>query len=144
MKTLLLLAVIMAIGLLQVHGGLLNFRKMIKFTTGKESVTSYRRYGCYCGTRGRGIPKDATDWCCRAHDCCYKNLESRGCRTKFLKYNVTYQEDQIVCEDADDCKSQVCQCDKIAANCFAANLKTYNKMLRFYNKFRCRGAAPAC
>uniref|UniRef100_A0A8B9WIN2 Phospholipase A2 n=1 Tax=Bos mutus grunniens TaxID=30521 RepID=A0A8B9WIN2_BOSMU len=97
MKTLLLLAVIMAIGLLQVHGGLLNFRKMIQFTTGKESVTSYRRYGCYCGTRGRGTPKDATDWCCRAHDCCYRNLESRGCRTKFLKYNVTYQEDQIVC-----------------------------------------------
>nr|XP_014336767.1 PREDICTED: phospholipase A2, membrane associated-like [Bos mutus] len=111
MKTLLLLAVIMAIGLLQVHGGLLNFRKMIQFTTGKESVTSYRRYGCYCGTRGRGTPKDATD---------------------------------IFSEDADDCKSQVCQCDKIAANCFAANLKTYNKKLRFYKKFRCRGAAPAC
>lgn len=50
----------------------------------------------------------------------------------------------LISEDADDCKSQVCQCDKIAANCFAANLKTYNKMLRFYNKFRCRGAAPAC
>ena len=35
--------------------------------------------------------------CCRAHDCCYRNLKSRGCRNKFLKYNVTYQEGQIVC-----------------------------------------------
>uniref|UniRef100_A0A8C6CVA9 Phospholipase A2 n=1 Tax=Moschus moschiferus TaxID=68415 RepID=A0A8C6CVA9_MOSMO len=144
MKTLLLLAVIMAIGLLQVHGGLLDFRKMIKFTTGKEPVTSYSLYGCYCGARGRGTPKDATDWCCRARDCCYRNLKSRGCRTKFLKYNVTYQEDQIICEDTDDCKSQLCQCDKIAANCFATNLKTYDKKFRFYNRFQCRGTAPAC
>ncbi|KAL1287151.1 PLA2G2A [Ovibos moschatus] len=144
MKTLLLLAVIMAIGLLQVHGSLLDFRKMIKFATGKEPATSYSFYGCYCGMRGRGTPKDATDRCCRAHECCYRNLESHGCRTKFLKYNATYQEDQIICEDADDCKSQVCQCDKIAASCFATNLKTYDKKLRFYSKLRCRGPAPQC
>uniref|UniRef100_A0A4W2DAZ2 Phospholipase A2 n=1 Tax=Bos indicus x Bos taurus TaxID=30522 RepID=A0A4W2DAZ2_BOBOX len=67
MKTLLLLAVIMAIaavlpGLLQVHGDLLNFRKMIKLTTGKEPATRYSFYGCYCGMSGRGTPKDATDW----------------------------------------------------------------------------------
>ncbi|KAI4574419.1 hypothetical protein MJT46_003698 [Ovis ammon polii x Ovis aries] len=61
MKTLLLLAVIMAVGLLQVHGSLLDFRKMIKFATGKEPATNYSFYGCYCGMRGRGTPKDATD-----------------------------------------------------------------------------------
>ena len=49
-------------GLLQVHGGLLNFRKMIKFTTGKEPATSYSLYGCYCGIRGRGTPKDASSY----------------------------------------------------------------------------------
>ncbi|KAB0340096.1 hypothetical protein FD754_023406 [Muntiacus muntjak] len=144
MKTLLLLAVIMAIGLLQVHGSLLDFRKMIKFTTGKSALASYSLYGCHCGVGGRGTPKDATDWCCRAHDCCYRNLKSRGCRNKFLKYNVTYQEDQIICEDTGDCKSQLCQCDKIAASCFAANLKTYDKKFRFYNRFRCQGTTPQC
>ena len=49
-------------GLLQVHGGLADFWKMVKFTTGKEPVISYGFYGCHCGAGHRGAPKDATDW----------------------------------------------------------------------------------
>ena len=50
----------------------------------------------------------------------------------------------LISEDTDDCKSQLCQCDKIAASCFAANLKTYDKKFRFYNRFRCQGTTPQC
>uniref|UniRef100_F7GTB5 Phospholipase A2 n=1 Tax=Callithrix jacchus TaxID=9483 RepID=F7GTB5_CALJA len=100
MKTLLLLAVIMVFGLLQAHGDLLNFRKMIKLATGKEATTSYGFYGCHCGVGGKGSPKDATDRCCFAHDCCYKRLERRGCGTKFLSYKFSNKGSSITCEDS--------------------------------------------
>ena len=48
--------------LLQVRGALWDFATMIKHTTGKTALLSYGAYGCYCGLRGRGAPKDATDW----------------------------------------------------------------------------------
>nr|XP_020754839.1 phospholipase A2, membrane associated-like isoform X1 [Odocoileus virginianus texanus] len=102
MKTLLLLAVIMAFALLQVHGALWNFATMIKHTTGKTALLSYGAYGCYCGLRGRGAPKDATDWCCWAHDCCYKQLKHHGCGTMLLKYNVSIRRGQITCETSQE------------------------------------------
>uniref|UniRef100_A0A8B9WNC9 Phospholipase A2 n=1 Tax=Bos mutus grunniens TaxID=30521 RepID=A0A8B9WNC9_BOSMU len=97
MKTLLLLAVIMAFALLQVHAHLWDFARMIKHTTGKGALLSYSAYGCYCGVSGRGSPKDATDWCCWEHDCCYKKLKHHGCGTKFLNYNVSIRRGQITC-----------------------------------------------
>ncbi|XP_057552841.1 phospholipase A2, membrane associated-like [Hippopotamus amphibius kiboko] len=144
MKTLLLLAVIMAFGLLQVHGNLLDFRKMIKYKTGKEAVSSYGFYGCYCGLGGRGSPKDATDQCCAAHDCCYKQLEKRGCRPKTRSYKFIYRQGQIICGKKTYCRRQLCQCDKTAADCFGRNQKTYNKKLQYYNNLRCKGSAPRC
>ncbi|XP_020754843.1 phospholipase A2, membrane associated-like [Odocoileus virginianus] len=144
MKTLLLLAVTMAIGLLQVHGTMADFQKMIKFTTGKEPLTSYGFYGCHCGAGSRGTPKDATDWCCRAHDCCYENLKKRGCRTTFQSYNFIFQRGQIVCGDQDFCKRRLCQCDKTAADCLDRNRRTYNKNLQYYNNLLCFGSAPKC
>lgn len=144
MKTLLLLAVIVTLGLLQVHANLLNFRKMIKLKTGKAPVPNYAFYGCYCGLGGKGSPKDATDWCCAAHDCCYKQLKKRGCGTKLLSYKFVFRQDQIICEPQDDCRRRLCQCDKIAANCFARNLRTYNVKLQYYSNLRCTGTPPKC
>ncbi|XP_010828250.1 PREDICTED: phospholipase A2, membrane associated-like isoform X1 [Bison bison bison] len=102
MKTLLLLAVIMAFALLQVHAHLWDFARMIKHTTGKGALLSYSAYGCYCGVSGRGSPKDGTDWCCWAHDCCYKKLKHHGCGTKFLNYNVSIRRGQITCETSQE------------------------------------------
>ncbi|CAK6440695.1 unnamed protein product [Pipistrellus nathusii] len=144
MKTLLLLALAMAFGPLQTHGNLLDFQKMIKFTTGKNAVTNYAFYGCYCGYGGRGSPKDATDWCCAAHDCCYSRLEKRKCGTKFLKYNFDYRKGQIVCAKEDSCRRQLCECDKAATTCFASNRNTYKKQYQFYLNIRCRGRRPQC
>uniref|UniRef100_G1QDI4 Phospholipase A2 n=1 Tax=Myotis lucifugus TaxID=59463 RepID=G1QDI4_MYOLU len=137
MKTLLLLALTMAFGLLQTHGDLLDFWKMVWLATGKDAVSSYGSYGCYCGWGGRGTPIDATDRCCAEHDCCYEHLEKWGCGTKSVNYNSTYEKGQIICGDQDYCRRQVCECDKAAASCFARNLNTYNKEYQFYNNWNC-------
>ncbi|XP_043301962.1 phospholipase A2, membrane associated-like [Cervus elaphus] len=144
MKTLLLLAVIMAFALLQVHGALWDFATMIKHTTGKTAPLSYGAYGCHCGLSGRGAPKDATDWCCWAHDCCYKKLKYHGCGTKLLNYNVSIRRGQITCEDRGVCRRILCECDKKAASCFAKNQNTYNKNLQYYSNLFCTGRAPQC
>ncbi|XP_049731843.1 phospholipase A2, membrane associated-like [Elephas maximus indicus] len=144
MKTLLLLVVIMALGLLQVQGNLLEFRKMIHLVTGKEAASSYGFYGCYCGLGGKGSPKDATDWCCAEHDCCYKRLEKHGCGTKLLSYQFTYRGGQIICAKQGFCRSQLCQCDRKAAYCFARNRKTYKKRFKYYPNVLCSGSAPRC
>nr|XP_014710252.2 phospholipase A2, membrane associated isoform X2 [Equus asinus] len=144
MKTLLLLAVIMAFGLLQVQGHLLDFRKMIRLMTGKEATSSYGFYGCHCGVGGKGSPKDATDRCCVAHDCCYYRLQKRGCGTKLLNYKFSYRGGKIICAKQDFCRSELCQCDKTAASCFARNRKTYSKKYQYYNNKSCRGKTPRC
>uniref|UniRef100_A0A8D0R5M1 Phospholipase A2 n=1 Tax=Sus scrofa TaxID=9823 RepID=A0A8D0R5M1_PIG len=71
------------------QGGILNLNKMIKQVTGKVPFFSYWPYGCHCGIGGRGEPKDATDWCCHAHDCCYSHLKGHGCRTHLDHYRYT-------------------------------------------------------
>uniref|UniRef100_G1Q0Q3 Phospholipase A2 n=1 Tax=Myotis lucifugus TaxID=59463 RepID=G1Q0Q3_MYOLU len=145
MKTLLLLALTMAFGLLQTHGNLLDFQKMIRLATGKDAVSSYGFYGCYCGLGGRGSPKDATDRCCAAHDCCYRRLEKQKCGTKFLNYNFTYRKGQIICEGKQDsCRRKLCECDKAAASCFARNRKTYKKQYQYYPNHNCRGRDHRC
>ncbi|XP_040843645.1 phospholipase A2, membrane associated-like [Ochotona curzoniae] len=144
MKTLLLLAVIMACGLLQAYGNLLDFRKMIKYTTGKEAITSYGAYGCHCGKGGRGTPKDATDRCCVAHDCCYRRLEKHKCGTKFLGYKFSMKGGKITCARQDYCRSQLCQCDRIAALCFARTRSSYNRKYQFYSNKHCSGRTPRC
>ncbi|XP_051027770.1 phospholipase A2, membrane associated-like [Acomys russatus] len=145
MKFLLLLAaVIMVFGPIQIQGNLLNFRKMIEIKTGKNAETSYGFYGCYCGVSGRGAPKDATDRCCFVHDCCYKRLDESGCGTKFLTYDFTSEGNNIICADQGSCKKQLCECDKAAAECFAQNQKSYSLKYRFYSNIFCNEEAPSC
>ncbi|XP_004592469.2 phospholipase A2, membrane associated-like [Ochotona princeps] len=144
MKSLLLVAIIMAFGLQEVHGNLLNFRKMIKFTTGKEPATTYGFYGCFCGLGGTGTPLDATDRCCATHDCCYTRLENLGCGTKLLNYHYSLSDNTITCEDEDYCRKELCQCDRTAAYCFAANQDTYNKEYEYYSNSRCSQTKQTC
>ncbi|XP_070259256.1 phospholipase A2, membrane associated-like [Myotis yumanensis] len=144
MKTLLLLALTMAFGLQQIHGTLLGFQKMIQLVTGKDAFSGYVFYGCYCWSGGRGTPKDATDRCCAEHDCCYERLEKGKSCSKFLIYNYSYEKGQIICEDQDYCRRQLCECNKAAAYCFARNLNTYQERYQFHYNKRCDGIDHKC
>ncbi|KFO19183.1 phospholipase A2, membrane associated [Fukomys damarensis] len=145
MKPLLLLALIVVSGLPQIYGDLLQFSRMIKSKTGKNALLSYGAYGCHCGKGGRGTPKDATDWCCARHDCCYKNLKKLSCGTKLLKYDYTIAGSSITCKaNQSSCQKQLCECDKAAASCFAQNLKSYKKIYQTYPNLMCRGKTPSC
>nr|XP_012643115.1 phospholipase A2, membrane associated [Microcebus murinus] len=144
MKTLLLLAVIVAFGLLQAHGNLLQLKEMIKLTTGKEVLSSYAFYGCYCGLSGIGTPLDGTDRCCAEHDCCYHRQTEQGCGSKFLSYQFSHKGNKITCANEDKCRNQLCECDKNLAYCLARNKESYNDEYEFYPKIKCIGGKRPC
>lgn len=145
MKVLLLLAaMIMAFGSILVQGALLEFGKMIKSETGMSGYIFYGFYGCHCGLGGTGVPKDATDWCCVTHDCCYDRLENYGCGTKLLTYKIN-EGDRISCSANQDlCQRMLCQCDKEAAECFARNKKSYSFKYAWLFGKDCEGKTPSC
>uniref|UniRef100_A0A4W2II11 Phospholipase A2 n=1 Tax=Bos indicus x Bos taurus TaxID=30522 RepID=A0A4W2II11_BOBOX len=151
MKTLLLLALIMAFALpalLQVRGNLVDFQKKIKYMTGGEPVTTDGFLDCSCVVVAEDPPKDAMDRCCAVNDCCYKKLKNRRCGTTSLKYNFTLCWGLIVCGKKESYSStqphQVCECDQIAILCSARNKKTYNKKLQYYSNRQCKGSTPKC
>ncbi|KAJ1142538.1 hypothetical protein NDU88_008852 [Pleurodeles waltl] len=105
MKAAFLLAVFSSCLCLVAHGNLVNFADMIKKVTGKNAIPDYTTYGCYCGLGGRGQPVDATDRCCRSHDCCYIKLEARGCKPKTDSYRFSMSGGNVACDlDAEDDK----------------------------------------
>uniref|UniRef100_K7E996 Phospholipase A2 n=1 Tax=Ornithorhynchus anatinus TaxID=9258 RepID=K7E996_ORNAN len=73
---------------------------MIRQTTGKNPIIQYSFYGCYCGIGGKGEPKDATDRCCQAHDCCYGGLISHRCWTFWDRYRYSYTRGVIRCGES--------------------------------------------
>ncbi|XP_051027769.1 phospholipase A2, membrane associated-like [Acomys russatus] len=146
MKVLLLLAaVIMAFVPIQIHGSPMNFGEMVLNTTGRPFWPFFNSYGCYCDYEGKGTPKDAIDRCCFVHNCCYSDLEKRGCDIKVLNYEFTSETGIIICSaNQDSCKKELCQCDKVAAECFAQNLKSYSKKYHRYPNVGCNGKTPEC
>ncbi|KAK7803873.1 LOW QUALITY PROTEIN: hypothetical protein U0070_021544, partial [Myodes glareolus] len=133
-------------GPIQIQGGLAEFQKMVELKTGYFSGLVYLTYACHCGLGGSGYPADETDWCCFYHDCCYDRLEIRDCGTLLgLPYHFTKQGNEIICSsNQDPCQRQLCQCDKVAADCFARNLQTFKFPYIFYSNERCRGKTPSC
>uniref|UniRef100_A0A8C8S7P4 Phospholipase A2 n=1 Tax=Pelusios castaneus TaxID=367368 RepID=A0A8C8S7P4_9SAUR len=126
------------------QGSLLEFRKMINQVTSKSAIMSYYGYGCYCGANGRGEPKDATDWCCRAHHCCYKRLKPSSCYGKRQRYSYTFKDGNILCAMGSWCEEQVCDCDRSTALCLERNLKTFNSRYIRYRDSKCTGFTPSC
>ncbi|EMP28312.1 Group IID secretory phospholipase A2 [Chelonia mydas] len=131
-------------GLSGAQGSLLEFRKMINQATRKSALLSYYGYGCYCGSDGRGEPKDATDWCCRAHHCCYERLKANGCYGNRQRYSYTYKDGDILCALGSWCEEQVCDCDKSTTLCLERNLKTFNSRYVRYRDSKCTGFTPRC
>nr|P11407.1 RecName: Full=Basic phospholipase A2 ammodytoxin C; Short=AtxC; Short=svPLA2; AltName: Full=Phosphatidylcholine 2-acylhydrolase; Flags: Precursor [Vipera ammodytes ammodytes]CAA33238.1 unnamed protein product [Vipera ammodytes]CAA54147.1 phospholipase A2 [Vipera ammodytes ammodytes] len=133
---------IVAVCLIGVEGSLLEFGMMILGETGKNPLTSYSFYGCYCGVGGKGTPKDATDRCCFVHDCCYGNLPD--CSPKTDRYKYHRENGAIVCGKGTSCENRICECDRAAAICFRKNLKTYNYIYRNYPDILCKEESEKC
>ncbi|XP_074162151.1 basic phospholipase A2 VRV-PL-VIIIa-like [Sminthopsis crassicaudata] len=144
MKIVLLLAVLMACGLSEVQGALRQFGDMIGEITGKNALLNYGFYGCYCGWKGKGTPKDATDRCCFTHDCCYLKLMKKGCKPKTQDYNYKYQSGSIICGSGTSCQKAICACDKAAAYCMKKNLGSYRLLYRHLPNSLCKGDKPQC
>ncbi|XP_066228141.1 group IID secretory phospholipase A2 isoform X1 [Saccopteryx leptura] len=144
----LLCALVLLAGVTPTQGGILNLNKMVHKLTRKIPIFSYWTYGCHCGHGGKGPPKDATDWCCHAHDCCYMHLKYHNCHYFTDNYNYSFSQGGIQCSDRGSwCEQQLCDCDKEVAFCLQRNLGTYNKKLRFTRLFRqsrCKGETPMC
>ncbi|XP_060056928.1 phospholipase A2, membrane associated-like isoform X2 [Erinaceus europaeus] len=140
----LLLAVIMAFGLLRADESSWSLEKMITMATGKEAAHAYGQYGCHCGWEGKGSPVDATDKCCVALNCCYHNLERAGCNPRSTTYNIDYKWNHISCVKANFCSNKVCECDKAVAKCLARNKKTFKKKYEKYDHNNCKGVNPRC
>ncbi|XP_054857277.1 basic phospholipase A2 Sms-N6-like [Eublepharis macularius] len=143
MKILLGAIVLLACSILMAQGSILEFGDMIKVVTGKSAFPDYTTYGCYCGIGGKGRPRDATDGCCLAHDCCYSKL-SEKCNTKTDRYKFTYNNGVVTCGQGSWCEMQTCECDKAAVLCLRDNLNSYNKDLRFYFDIHCNEGPMKC
>nr|QSI84027.1 phospholipase A2 IB [Calliophis bivirgatus] len=106
---------------------LYQFGNMIQCTIPKRlSWTSFVDYGCYCGKGGSGTPVDELDRCCQTHDNCYTEAGIHPDCKRFWEhpytklYAYTCSEGTLTCTDKDDkCAAFVCNCDRVAANCFA-------------------------
>ncbi|KAI9558876.1 hypothetical protein GHT06_015665 [Daphnia sinensis] len=87
-------------------------------------------YGNWCGSGGMGPALDSIDQCCMTHDQCYGDVEKLPCKVIFQKpYTVHYAwrwvEDrkQAYClRTGDRCADMTCECDRIAASCFAKHM----------------------
>ncbi|XP_068018801.1 group IIE secretory phospholipase A2-like isoform X2 [Melanerpes formicivorus] len=130
-------------GLVLTSCNVIQFGSMIKHLTGKSPL-AYNGYGCYCGLGGSKQPVDKTDWCCHAHDCCYRKLSAARCNAKLATYNYSISGRKITCKSGNWCQKQSCECDKRAAECFQRVVSTYRTSYKHYPNSRCKGKAPRC
>ncbi|XP_013404807.1 phospholipase A2 OS2 [Lingula anatina] len=100
-----------------------QFGAMISIATGR-SPFDYNNYGCFCGVGGQGTPIDGVDRCCQAHDSCYTAATASGCNTYLDFYHFTSKDKTITCDSSqnDACEQSICNCDKVAVECFAKNI----------------------
>nr|XP_020754837.1 group IID secretory phospholipase A2 isoform X1 [Odocoileus virginianus texanus] len=139
----LLCTLVVFAGVVPAEGDILDLNKMVRQVTGKIPIFFYTSYGCYCGLGGRGPPRDATDWCCHAHDCCYGYLTPHNCDIRYDHYDYTFFRGQVHCSTKGSwCEQQLCACDKTLADCLQRNLNTYKNDLRYLSS--CEGEIPEC
>ncbi|XP_030833188.1 neutral phospholipase A2 3 [Strongylocentrotus purpuratus] len=132
------------------EGSVFNFGEMSSCATNSYS-SRYDGYGCFCGLGGHGTPVDNLDVCCQVHDNCYGDVEAangepcpQGTNIYTLEYTYEcrapwswfYKAEEltITCdaEANDGCAQALCECDKTASLCFAAN--EYNDEYASYDK----------
>ncbi|KAL4685851.1 hypothetical protein H8959_001448 [Pygathrix nigripes] len=110
---------------------------------GSRTPIAYMKYGCFCGLGGHGQPRDAIDWCCHRHDCCYTRAEEAGCSPKTERYSWQCVNQSVLCGPAENkCQELLCKCDQEIANCLAQT--EYNLKYLFYPQFLCERDSPKC
>ncbi|XP_030858765.2 group 10 secretory phospholipase A2 [Gorilla gorilla gorilla] len=110
---------------------------------GPRTPIAYMKYGCFCGLGGHGQPRDAIDWCCHGHDCCYTRAEEAGCSPKTERYSWQCVNQSVLCGPAENkCQELLCKCDQEIANCLAQT--EYNLKYLFYPQFLCEPDSPKC
>ncbi|XP_072310973.1 phospholipase A2-like [Eucyclogobius newberryi] len=132
MKTVLalcLLAVSLSISHSLDYRALNQFRQMILcLMPDSWPVLDYADYGCYCGKGGSGTPVDELDRCCQVHDQCYTDaMQHPECwpvfdnpYTEFYAYSCNEEQKKVSClSNNDECEMFICDCDRLAAECFA-------------------------
>nr|CAB3262839.1 uncharacterized protein LOC100183993 [Phallusia mammillata] len=118
---------------------LFNFKSVIHCLQPWSNVLlTYGDYGCYCGYKGLGRPLDDTDKCCYEHDYCYDQAEfepktfgETTMGSYFSEYIFQCQGHTVKCDAKQNSiyKQAICECDRKAAECFAANRRSYNSKL---------------
>ncbi|XP_010828257.1 PREDICTED: group IID secretory phospholipase A2 isoform X3 [Bison bison bison] len=139
----LLCALLVFAGVAPAEADMLDLNEMVRQVTGKIPIFFYSSYGCYCGIGGQGQPRDATDWCCYDHNCCYGYLTPHNCDYLYDHYDYTFFQGNVQCSTKGSwCEQQLCACDKTLAFCLQRNLNTYKNHLRHLS--RCEGETLAC
>ena len=98
-----------------------------------DVLTTYADYGCYCGKGGSGTALDETDNCCRIHDSCYGDSKQLAgfldlTYTTLYNYTCEKQKQKVSCDEKNnnDFQQFVCECDRVASECFKAKRPTFN------------------
>ncbi|XP_049624849.1 group 10 secretory phospholipase A2-like [Suncus etruscus] len=110
---------------------------------GIQNPLAYLDYGCYCGKGGFGEPKDETDWCCRLHDCCYKNASSACTIPNLTPYSWECVDQTVQCTPTEDkCQEMLCKCDQEFGQCLVQ--ASYSTKYYFYSQLFCLQESPPC
>ncbi|XP_047236310.1 phospholipase A2-like [Girardinichthys multiradiatus] len=103
-----------------------QFAEMISCVQPGVNPLNYNEYSCWCGLGGGGTPVDDVDRCCQVHDNCYGNSktipECEGILDLpyVIIYDFSCSNKQVDCSATNDkCQAAVCECDRVAAHCFA-------------------------
>ncbi|CAF3228787.1 unnamed protein product [Rotaria sp. Silwood2] len=116
-----------------------QYGSMIFYMTGR-APTDYENYGCWCRTGSKPDKYvDEVDLCCKFRLHCYDEvLKSSKCNGIVTEYAVQLDKSINCIDNTQTCGYEICMCDKLAAECFGANLDKINNSFFNLPKKECR------
>ncbi|CAB1439238.1 unnamed protein product, partial [Pleuronectes platessa] len=118
LRTLFLLAAGLCVALSQHHVSLLDFKNQIECGMFRRLAWLYADYGCCC---------------CKVHDLCWRHaINHPQCRylldlpyIRSYDYSCNPFRGTVTCFSSNsECQQFICECDKVAAECFANSTQT--------------------
>ena len=118
------------------QNSLYNFMNLITCFQPSKSIGLYLDYGCYCGKGGTGKPLDETDMCCYVHDNCYGQVENdhdlgffQSTYMSGFYWSCADRVGYCEVEQNNDFQQALCECDRVAAECFYRHRLTLSTTL---------------